>query len=169
MAPLQGLHNDGGMGMRLKGVRFGSGCGRMWNKHLSGQGWGDILHEQMPWNGGSPGSDSSAAVLFWADYEMVSPDASCPPPSSPCISGSLYSLGGSTTGALVVKLLLFALCGFWPTPQHLHLPPAGQGASLSNHVTVLCSGVPAPGPAPLLTQLCAREEGRHLGLLNVVL
>lgn len=102
-------------------------------KHVWGYKWGRwYSDQQMPWNGDTPGSDSSDTELLWGDYKMVSPDASRSPLSSPCISGSLFSLGYPTTAAQIVKLVL---CVFSKFPTSIPESPTSSclpGFSLSH-------------------------------------
>lgn len=133
----------------------------MQKKHVWGYKWGRwYSDQQMPWNGDTPGSDSSDTELLWGDYKMVSPDASRSPLSSPCISGSLFSLGCPTTAAQIVKLVLCVFSKFptsipnWgsPTGDWLEESPTSSclpGFSLSHRT---CCGW-SLGPAVRLSVL----------------
>ena len=92
-------------------------------------------------------------------------DASHPPPSSPCIFGSLFSPRCPRRGAQVLQLELFAFQSVQPTCwwPHLRLPAgllvlvlrgtSSRDGGLCGH-TARALGPPLP-----FLQLCALEDG----------
>ena len=114
--------------------------------------------EQTPWIG----PEVNQAVIFGEGGTM---DASYPPPSSPCIFGSLLSPRCPRRGAQVLQLVLFAFQSFQPTCQRPHLClPAGLLVLVlrgtSSRDGGLCDHTArAPGPPLPFLQLCALEDG----------
>lgn len=143
-------------GCDLKRIR----CSCSWmrkaaEEHLSRQGWG----------GSSPASRHlgldlrSSRLLFLRSGGTV--DALHPPPSSPCIFGSLFSPRCPRRGAQVLQLVLLAFQSFQPTCWWPHL----RLLVLILCGTSSCDGglcghtARAPGPSLPFLQLCALEDG----------